>query len=51
MLRQPGKWFNYACIDRTVPDWDTLTTRSFGINPNRVIDPIIATKLPLTVAF
>ena len=19
---QPGKWFNYACIDKTVPNWD-----------------------------
>lgn len=48
---QPGKWFNYACIDKTVPNWDTLTTYPFGINPNRVIDPIIATKLLLTVEF
>lgn len=38
---QPGKWFNFACIDKNVPAWDTPTVgNNFGINPNRSIDAI-----------
>ena len=32
---QPGKWFKYACIDRSVEDWsDGGAGVSWGINPN-----------------
>lgn len=49
---QPGRWFNYACIDRTVQDWDVPTEGNrFGINPDRSIDPISALKLLVTVEF
>jgi hypothetical protein len=49
---QPGKWFNYACIDKTVPNWDNPSrANQFGINPNRVIDPIMAIRILVTVEF
>jgi hypothetical protein len=49
---QPGKWFNYACIDKTVPNWDIPSAANqFGVNPDRVIDPVIGTKLKLIVEF
>ncbi|MFH0821135.1 MAG: hypothetical protein V2B18_00160 [Pseudomonadota bacterium] len=52
---QPGKWFNYACIDRSVPGWDTQTDSTpfypFGANPNRMIDPIIGGEVTLKVNF
>ncbi len=39
---QPGKWFNYACIDRSVPAWHIGTAaNNFGVRPNREISPII----------
>ena len=45
---QPGKWFNYACVDKSVPNWDTPTSsNNFGTNPNRVIAPIFGFELYL----
>ena len=42
---QPGRWFNYACIDKTVPNWDIPSAANrFGINPDRVIDPVLGIK-------
>jgi hypothetical protein len=57
---EPGKWFNYACIDRSVPDWNRETRTNynnnapnypFGTNPDRIIDPIIGGEVALTVDF
>jgi hypothetical protein len=56
---QPGKWFNYACIDRSVPGWNQQTRTNynstpsspFGTNPDRTIDPIIGGEVALTVEF
>ncbi|MBI4964478.1 MAG: hypothetical protein HY913_14465 [Desulfomonile tiedjei] len=49
---QPGRWFNYACIDKTVPNWDNPSpANQFGINPNRVIDPVTAIKVFVIVEF
>jgi opacity protein-like surface antigen len=49
---QPGRWFNYACVDKTVPNWDIPTpANQFGVNPNRVIDPVVAIRIFLTVEF
>jgi hypothetical protein len=49
---QPGRWFNYACIDKTVPNWDVPSAANrFGINPNRTIDPVIAAKIFVYVEF
>ena len=45
---QPGKWFNYACVDKSVPGWDTPnSTNNFGTNPNRTIAPIFGFELYL----
>ena len=49
---QPGRWFNYACIDKTIPSWDVPSIDNrFGINPHRVIDPIIGIQVLLDVEF
>lgn len=49
---QPGRWFNFACVDKNVPDWDVPTAANrWGINPDRVIDPIIGGEVALTVDF
>ncbi len=49
---QPGRWFNYACIDKAVPNWDIPSAANrFGINPDRVIDPILGMKLKFMVEF
>jgi hypothetical protein len=49
---QPGKWFNFACIDKNVPAWSVQTAvNSFGINPNRSIDRIFAVDLKIVADF
>jgi hypothetical protein len=49
---QPGRWFNYACIDKTVPNWDIPSSANqFGVNPDRVIDPVVAIRILLNVEF
>ncbi len=38
----PGKWFNYACVDRSVSNWDKpAASNVFGVRPNRTIDPVL----------
>lgn len=49
---QPGKWFSYACIDRSVPGWDAGTAgNNFGARPNRTIDPVIGGEFNMLVGF
>jgi hypothetical protein len=59
---KPGRWFNYACIDRNMPGWDRQTqtpsppaapgpSYPFGVNPNRTIDPVIGGEVSLKVDF
>jgi hypothetical protein len=49
---QPGKWFNYACIDRSVPGWQTGTAGNFfGTRPGRTIDPVIGGQFCLNFGF
>ena len=49
---QPGKWFNYACIDRSVNNWDIPTAaNNWGINPNRTIDPVAGFQIVFTSSF
>lgn len=52
---KPGKWFNYACIDRSVPGWDNQTDATpfypFGTRPDRDIDPVIGGEITLKVDF
>jgi hypothetical protein len=49
----PGKWFSYACIDRSIVGWqqDHRAATSWGINPNRTIDPIFYHKIQLKMNF
>ncbi len=48
----PGKWFNYACIDRRVVGWDEPSlANNFGINPNRKIDPVFGMDVVLKAEF
>lgn len=43
---RPGKWFNYACTDRSVPNWDTPGPgNNWGVNPDREIDPVVGFEL------
>jgi len=49
---RPGKWFNYACIDRSVPGWNAGTAANFfGTRPDRKIDPMLGGTLNLTFDF
>lgn len=49
---QPGKWFNFACIDRSVPDWNTPTSaNSWGISPDRTINPVFGFNWTMTCTF
>jgi hypothetical protein len=49
---QPGQWFNFACVDRRVPGWNTPSSANrWGINPDRTIDPVIAFTSSMSVNF
>ncbi|MGO9568231.1 MAG: hypothetical protein ACLP5H_11885 [Desulfomonilaceae bacterium] len=49
---QPGKWFNYACIDRSVPAWHTGTAGNlFGTRPDRTLDAVIGGEFSSTFEF
>ncbi len=42
---QPGKWFNFACIDKSVSNWDDPSSlNNWGIDPNRVIAPVMGVE-------
>jgi hypothetical protein len=49
---QPGRWFSYACIDRSVPGWENGTTAiCFGTRPGRTIDPVLGGQFSLNFTF
>ena len=49
---QPGKWFNFACIDRSVPGWDAPDfSNLWGTNPKRRIDPVVGLVWTMTCSF
>ncbi|MBM4327895.1 MAG: hypothetical protein FJ118_12115 [Deltaproteobacteria bacterium] len=49
---QPGMWFSYACIDRSVAGWNNGSAANlFGTRPDRKIDAIIGGEFALTVQF
>jgi hypothetical protein len=49
---QPGRWFNFACVDRSNPGWKVPTpANNFGINPDRTIDGIFGMDLTLVGEF
>lgn len=43
---QPGGWYRFACIDKSVANWDiagppgSTNPADWGINPDRTIDPV-----------
>jgi hypothetical protein len=48
----PGKWFNYACIDRSVTDWrNGDSANSWGTKPDRVLDPVIGGEFTVNFEF
>jgi hypothetical protein len=49
---QPGKWFSYACVDRSNPGWKNPGPgNNFGITPNRSIDPVFGMEILLMAEF
>ena len=49
---QPGKWFNYACIDKSVPSWDIPSAaNNWGIRPDRKIDPVLGWEITLGATY
>jgi len=52
---QPGKWFNYACIDRGLSGWDNQTDATpfypFGTRPDRKVDPVVGASVSLVMDF
>jgi len=48
---KPGKWFNFACIDKAVPGWATAAAPTWGTNPQRAIDPVWALEMKLIADF
>lgn len=51
-LWQPGKWFSFACADRSVNNWKKPNNANyFGTNPARNIDPVFGVELMLTADF
>ena len=49
---QPGKWFSYACIDRSVAGWETgVAGNLFGVRPDRGIDPVVGGEFAVVFDF
>lgn len=55
---QPGKWFNFACVDTSVAGWDSSArtppedrTFPWGANPDRKIDGIFGLNCAIAVVF
>ena len=49
---QPGRWFNFACVDRSNAGWkNPLPGNNFGINPDRTIDPIFGMDIVVAGEF
>jgi hypothetical protein len=50
---KPGKWFSYACVDKAMPLWDTITGGPYGwgVWPERNIDPVWGLELKVVGNF
>ncbi len=49
---QPGRWFNHACIDRSVPAWDIPGPfNNWGVNADRSIDPVYGIEVRLSASY
>ena len=42
---QPGNWFKYACVSRTDATWNAPVAPTWGVDPDRNIDPVIALEM------
>jgi hypothetical protein len=49
----PGRWFNYACVDRQVQNWwaNPSPANNWGIDPHRTIDPIMGMEIKAVTRF
>lgn len=49
---QPGRWFGYACVDRSVAGWsEPKTSNSWGVIAGRQVDPVLGLQILLTTFF
>lgn len=49
---KPGKWFNYACVDRSVPNWNLPVAGNFwGTRPDKEIAPVVAGQFTMNFSF
>ena len=49
---QPGKWFSYACVDRSVTGWEFGNAANFfGTRPDRSIDPVLGGQFYSSFSF
>ena len=49
---QPGRWFSYACIDRSVPEWNVPSAgNNWGTRPAKTIDPIFGGQFTMNFTF
>jgi hypothetical protein len=49
---KPGKWFNYACVDKSVANWDVpVAGNNWGTRPGRDIAPIFQFTWSLSTNF
>lgn len=49
---QPGRWFHFACIDKSVTGWETPNAgNNWGTNPDRTIDPVFGWQLVVAGEF
>jgi hypothetical protein len=48
----PGKWFAFACVDRSNPGWKTpAASNNWGINPERGIAPVFGMEFKIETDF
>ncbi len=51
---KPGKWFSYACVDKSLLNWNPPAGAGnfgWGVLPSRSIDPVLGTELKLIGVF
>jgi hypothetical protein len=49
----PGKWFSYACADKSVPNWGSYNavSETFGTIPGKTIDPVFGMEFKFEGTF
>jgi hypothetical protein len=49
---QPGGWFRYACVDRSVSNWkNPVEANNFGVGPGKSIDPVFGMEIKIEVEY